>query len=367
MADAWIDGRPVTLRAAATEAAKLLEASRLPVVAGMGTDVAGARAALELATRVGGVIDHMHSEAVLRNLAVMRESGTMTTTANEARERGDLVLLVGGGLAETWPDLAARVLAPPLGPQAAERKRRVVWLCPGRERLDGIPVTAVGRDAADLPNLLAVLRARVNGRPAGKVRVGAKALDRLIADLKAARFGVAVWSATALDEPSIEMLCALVNDLNARTRFTGLPLWPADNAFGIVQACGWMTGFPVRTAFGRGYPEHDPWRFDAARLVQSGEADCLVYISASERDVFALADSSLPLIALGGADTTVREYARVYLQVGRPALDHDAVTYCPAAGTLVHVKASQPSDAISTAGAIARITAELPDGGAWPC
>jgi formylmethanofuran dehydrogenase subunit B len=367
MAGAWIDGKPVGLAAAAKAAARVLAASPLPVIAGLGTDIAGARAAIALAERIGGVVDHMHSEAVLRNLAVMRESGMMTTTANEARQRGELVLLVGPGLAETWPDLAARVLAPPLGPQAAERKRRVVWLCPGRERLDSVPVTAVGRDAADLPNLLAVLRARVNGRRAGKVRVNAKVLDTLIADLKAARFGVAVWSATALDEPSIEMLCGLVNDLNAGTRFTGLPLWPVDNAFGVVQACGWMTGFPVRTAFGRGYPEHDPWRFDAARLVQSGEADCLLYISAWERDVSALADSSLPLIALGRADTTVREHARVYLQVGRPALDHDAVTYCPAAGTLVHVKASQPSDAISTAGAIARIAAELPDGGAWPC
>ena len=27
---------------------------------------------------------------------------------------------------------------------------------------------------------------------------------------------------------------------------------------------GWMTGFPPRTGFGRGYPEHDPWRFEAA-------------------------------------------------------------------------------------------------------
>ena len=41
-----------------------------------------------------------------------------------------------------------------------------------------------------------------------------------------------------------------------------------------------MTGFPMRTAFGRGYPEHDPWRFDATRLVESGEADGALWISA---------------------------------------------------------------------------------------
>ena len=41
-----------------------------------------------------------------------------------------------------------------------------------------------------------------------------------------------------------------------------------------------MTGFPVRTGFGRGYPEHDTWRFDSTRLVDSGEADAAIWISA---------------------------------------------------------------------------------------
>ena len=58
------------------------------------------------------------------------------------------------------------------------------------------------------------------------------------------------------------------------------PLAPGDNAVGVLQTCGWMTGFPMRTGFGRGYPEHDPWRFDGDRLVASGEADCVLWISA---------------------------------------------------------------------------------------
>ena len=82
---------------------------------------------------------------------------------------------------------------------------------------------------------------------------------------------------------TIEMLFGLIDDLNAHTRFTGLPLAPGDNAAGVMQACGWMTGFPMRTGFGRGYPEHDPWRFDATRLVESGEADCALWISAYRR------------------------------------------------------------------------------------
>src|SRR5450759_5581391 len=104
MAEAWIRGDPVTLKAAIMEAARLLGTSRMPVVAGLGTDVAGARAAIALAERLRGTIDHMHSEALLRDLDVMREAGMMITTPNEARLRADLLLLIGPGLIEGWPD-----------------------------------------------------------------------------------------------------------------------------------------------------------------------------------------------------------------------------------------------------------------------
>src|SRR5262249_60339739 len=95
MGSAWIDGRPVELQAACAEAARLLDQSRLPLIAGLGTDVAGARAAIRLAQRLGGVIDHMHSDALLRDLDVMRGASMMGTTAAEARLRADVLLLVG--------------------------------------------------------------------------------------------------------------------------------------------------------------------------------------------------------------------------------------------------------------------------------
>src|SRR5215216_209663 len=110
MSEARIDGRPVALEAAIAEAARMLGTSRLPVIAGLGTDIAGARAAVSLAERIGGVVDHMHSEALMRDLAVMREAGAYLTTPNEVRLRGDTLLLVGPGLSEAWPELAARLL-----------------------------------------------------------------------------------------------------------------------------------------------------------------------------------------------------------------------------------------------------------------
>lgn len=371
MAGAWIEGKPVALATAAAEAARLLALSRMPVIAGLCTDIAGARAAIALADRVGGAIDHMHSDALLRDLDVMRESGLMITTPSEARLRGDVLLLIGEGLSTAWPDLTRRLIAAPLAPELTAGARRIVWLCPGHERLEGKSVRVVGRQPRELPALLAALRARVGGRPAGKASVSGKTLDTLAVDLKSAKFGVAVWSATDLDALTIEMLCGLVKDLNDNTRFTGLPMQPGDNAAGVLQACGWMTGYPMRTGFARGYPEHDPWRFDARRLIESGEADCLVYIDIHEQAVSPVYDPAVTTIALGGPDTVGRDQAQVRIQVGRPGFDHDAVEYSPDVGTLVHVKAAKPSDAITVADAIAAIAAHLPDRGTghgiWPC
>lgn len=368
MGHAWIDGRPVALDAAISEAARLLGSSRAPVVAGLGTDIAGVRAAIALAQRVGAAVDHMHSEVVLRDLAVMREAGMMVTTASEARLRADVLLLIGPSLMTACPQVQERLrMSLPVPPGENGKPRHVIWLCPGSGAVEQIAAAQViGRSPDHLAVLLAALRARLAGRPVGKTPLGTRALDALAADLRSARFGVAVWSAAELDALTIEMLCGLVDDLNAKTRFTGLGLAPGDDALGVVQACGWMTGFPMRTGFGRGYPEHDPWRFDATRLVESGEADCTLWISAY-RAAAPRWKRDVPMIALTAPGANFRRAPRVQIDIGRPGTDHDAVEHCPAAGTLVAVAATKPSGMISVAEAIAHITAALPAAGAQRC
>src|SRR5438445_3446862 len=153
MADAWIDGRPAALRAAAIEAAKLLNRSRLPLVAGLGTDVDGARAAIGLAAQLGGAIDHMHSRVLLRDLDVAREAGMMVITPNEAALRADTLLMVGPGIEAAWPELDARLVERRPAPEAADPfRRRVFRLCPGTPRRE--PETAIGRSRTDLPVML---------------------------------------------------------------------------------------------------------------------------------------------------------------------------------------------------------------------
>jgi formylmethanofuran dehydrogenase subunit B len=370
MSDAWIDGKAVARPDAIAQAARVLGVSRFPLIAGLGTDIAGARAAIALAARLGGAIDHMHSDVVLRDVDVMREAGLLMTTPNEARLRADVVLLIGQDLTATWPELP-RLLETMAAADGREREgRRIRWLCPGHDEPKSAAantnIQSIGLNPRELPIVLAALRARIAGRPVRDPPIQVEMLDRLIGELRAATFGVAVWSASELDTLAIEMLCGLINDLNAAARFTGLPLVPGDNAWGVLQACGWTTGFPMRTGFGRGFPEHDPWRFDGTRLIDSGEADCALWISAY-RATAPLWQRDVTMIALTSWPANFRHPPHVHIAVGCPGRDHDGVDHLATTGTLAPAAATNRADAISVASTIAAITAALPDHGTVSC
>jgi formylmethanofuran dehydrogenase subunit B len=365
MADAWIEGRPAALDAAVVEAAKLLAASRLPVVAGLGTDVAGARAAVALAQRIGAVVDHMHAGPILRELDLVRTGGALLTTPNEAALRADTLLLVGPGLTAAWPEIGRELLDREPDRHWVAGPRRVFWLCPGPSApslgTDGTPIERLGTDPTQLKVTLGALRARIAGRPCGPTALSAQALEDVAAALRAARFGVAVWADTALDALAIEMLGGIIDDLNATTRFCGLPLSPPDNVAGVLQVCGWLSGFPMRTSFARGVAEHDPWRFAAHRLVDSGESDCVVWISAY-RPAPPDWEHDVPMIALTAPDASFRHPPRVLIPVGRPGVDHDGIERRLTHGALAAVAATRQSPALSVAQAIERITSALPSG-----
>ncbi len=367
MESAWIVGKPAALDVAIAEAAKIIAASNQALITGLGTDVAGARAAIALAERSGAIIDHKHAESVLRDLEVAYSTGVMMTTPTEAQVRADVFLLAGPGLgagAIPQPTLSHRHKKDSIG------KRRIFWLCPGRGAAAALAsrgsVKIIGRAPHELPAVLAALRARVAGRLAGKAPISTKLLDEISNNLKAVRFGVVTWSAAALDALTIEMLCGLINDLNATTRFAALPLAPEDNALGILHVCGWMTGYPMRTGFGRGYPQHDPWLLNTRRLVDSGEADCVIWISAYSAS-FPQWPRTAPVIALAPYGTRFSVPPDIHIAVGCPGLDHPGIQYSSSTGALTAVAVAQPSNAIPVAEVLTRIAAVLPDDGAPRC
>jgi len=336
---ASINGKPVSLAEATNAAANLLSGSRSALIAGMGTDIAGTRAAVALAQTIGASMDHMDAGATFANLDVMRRAGWIVTTPLQTRARADTVLLVGDGLLEAWPDMTER-LGLNVPPTLSGGTRHVFRLSP------------------DL-STLAALRAIAAGRATSLDGASTAPLRDLAAALSEARFGVAIWSAATLDTLAIEMLCGLIDDLNKKTRFAGLPLVPPNGAEHVTQATTWLTGFPVRTSFAGPHPQHDSWRFDAQRLVASGETDAAIWISAFA-NIPPPWDNAVQTIALVPAGTTFRVPPAVVFEVGHPGQEHDAMLYDQALGGITFAPAATPTASPTVAATIAAITAALP-------
>ena len=359
MNEARINGKPALLAAAAERAAEILSHARMPVIAGLGTDVAGARASILLAERLRGAYDHMYSARVFADLDVMRQAGLMFTTPNEARLRADVFLFIGKDLTKIWPAMLERLSPTEIPPfDLAREKRKLLWIAPGRggAKLEGLAIKSL--DSSNLHATLAALRARAAGRPVNCAKRMLRKLNEFAEVLKNARFGVAVWGGDSLDSLSIEMLHGLIRDLNRTTRFSGLPLGNDSNASGVVQTSGWMTGFPVRTSFGRGYPEHDTWRFDATRMIESGEADAALWISAYGREVPQW-KKNIPLVALTSPQTAFAQEPQVCIEIGCPGIDHDAAEFARETGSIVSRKASHPSQASTVEAVIGQIAKHL--------
>src|SRR5882724_13249770 len=67
---------------------------------------------MQLAERTGGIVDHLGSDGLFRNLRVVQDSGWMTTTLSEVRNRMDLLLIVGPDPTPQFPRFFERCVAP---------------------------------------------------------------------------------------------------------------------------------------------------------------------------------------------------------------------------------------------------------------
>jgi formylmethanofuran dehydrogenase subunit B len=325
-----VDGVAATLDVAVARAAGLLRASRLPLLAGLGTDTAGARAAVALAEAAGGVLDHAASAGLFANLRAMQDGGWVATTLAEARNRADLLLFVGTNTAAATPRLLERLLRP--GPRLVDLPERpLVFL--GAEPPEGVSAKYLPCAADTLPGVVGLLHGMVEGRAPPVAAPGDEdddpevplvALGALADQLRAARYALVVWVAGELPGPHADLLvgrlAGLLRALNLVTRAAGLPLAGPDNVGGVNQVCAWQTGVPLRTSLVAGVPDHDPWRFAAGGLLERGEVDCLVWVS-SFRDLDPPA-VAVPTIALARCGHLPERPVGVLIPVGTPGLDH---------------------------------------------
>jgi formylmethanofuran dehydrogenase subunit B len=356
MAVAWIGNRETSVERAAEHAASLLQASRCPVFS-FDADIHATRAAIALAERVGAAYDHANGAALARETALFTDRGAMTVTLGEVRRRADMLVIVGE-IPETYRDLLAEFSG--TTPDLSTANARTFFLIAN----DGgmVPGTPLACGQAGLNGTLAAIRASLAGR---QVSTPVSNFDAFAGALKSARYPVFVFSGHGIDRLGLEMLHGLLDDLNKKSRASGLHLPASENGWGSALASTWMTGFAPRTGFARGVPEYDPWRYDVERMIAEGEADVHMWI-APDANLKPKPPKGVSLIALTKTVQPVAG-AAVTIAIGEAGIDHDGVVYSARAGTLRAVSANAASQLPSAAAVLRIIAGHVDAEEALPC
>jgi formylmethanofuran dehydrogenase subunit B len=373
-AEPRVGGKARPLAQAVAEAAAILGRARAAVFSGMGTDLLGARALLALADRCGAVVDHMNSGAKLRNLLAVQDGGWITTTLSEVRNRADLIVLAGTPAVARFPRFFERCVWNEdtlFGLDTASRD--IVYLGRGLDTRAGVaPGGRAPRvlecDVARLGEAFSVMRALLAGQSLQRDEAAGLPMAQwqaLVERMKAARYGVVVWAAPDLDFPHAELavqtLAELIKDLNRVTRFAGLPLGGNDGDFTANGVEMWQTGFPFRTRFAAAGPDYDPYHHCTERLLATGEADALLWVSSfDERRGPPAAD--VPAVVLGRPGMRFEREPEVFIPVGVPGLDHAGHYFRTDKVVALPLRKLRESALPSVAQAAAAIAVALPAG-----
>ena len=292
---ASIDGVPASLVDAVAAASRRLATWRQPLFGGLGTDIAGARALYRLAARTGAICDHADGAALMTGVRLQQDHGQFGTTLAEVRARADLVVCMNTTAVGRCPEFFRRCeLDGPGGPRPS-----LVFF--GAPVPPGLPASLQSRSVAThdepfaaLQQLAALVALERVGRPRPE-------LVELAGQLRASRYAVLVWEPASLPAHGAlwaEMLQRLVATLNRHTRAATLALGGGDGAASVNQVFTWLSGLPLRTRAGLDGLEHEPWRFDAGRLLADGAVDGLLWISSFDPSRVP-PPTRLPRIVLG--------------------------------------------------------------------
>jgi len=324
-----LNGKPVPLEDAISAAAEILCTSKQPLFAGLGTEVQGMRSVMSLAQKTDATLDHMHSESTVSNTRTMQNSGWLTTTLSEIKNRADVILAIGTDISSSHPRFFEKLVWN-TDNLFAKPAPQVIFLgatdsSHAATAPDGTPPQVIPAQTTQLPEIINALNALLNGK---KLHADAVAgiplatLNALLEKLKTAKYGVIVWSASALKIPhaelTIQSTVQLINKLNENSRAAGLPLNSGDGDSSVNNLSTWLTGYPTRSRFQNGNPEYDTHHYSTEKQLMG--CDALLWISTF--NPYPPPDCKQPTIVIGHPDTQFERMPEVFIPVGIPGVDH---------------------------------------------
>lgn len=328
--DCRIGKTHASLDAALQKTAQLLNAASHPLFYGLAVDMNGARAAIQLAERCRGTIDHINSRYSLRNTRVMQDEGWIMATLSEIANRAEIIVILGAYPLLRFPRLIER-LVPKHGGLFRQKDPEFVLLGPWRDT--AVPNTLkayrhriIHTEPKQLDQRIRALSATLSAKSRSEEKSSSSegAIPRLSRDLLQCRYSAIIWSAAEFTgdypELSLETLSKTIKAFNRTIRCVAMPLGGSNGDTGFYHAATWQCGYQNRISFGEGFPHYDTVRADGRYLLENDKTDLLIWIS--PLDPSPPPETQQSTVAIAHPKMPLSESVDVFIPAGIPGVDH---------------------------------------------
>jgi len=322
-----INGKKTNISKAINELALLIKKSKATLFAGMGTDIKGTKAALNIIDQHKCIIDHFSGDSYAKNLKSMQETGGFFLTLSELKNRSDTIIIIQSS-GEELPRLFEKYVFPKNTINNL-KKRKVVFigskipqfLYKNKKKIN---FDYIKLDSIDLLNFISSTRNFINFKTK---EVKDKRILSLLELLKQTKYGSILWTASELQNNISDIIIneinLLIQDLNKFTRFSGLSLSAANHILTVNEVLLWQTGFPIRTSFANGFPVHDTEQFSTKKLIDNKEIDLVVWINSfSEKKI--MINKKIKNVLIGIPSHPQKNNVDIFIPSGTPGLDHNS-------------------------------------------
>ena len=334
-------GKEVSWEEAIAECASILENADSPLIYGLSsTSTEAQKKAVELADRLGAVIDTTSSVCHGPTGLAMQTVGEATCTLGEVSHRADLLVFWGCNPAVSHMRHFSRYSLMPKGKLVPHgRKDRSMYVVDVRPTAsskvaDHFIQIKPGSDY----EVLTVLRVLAQGKKVDVDQVGGVAIEQLqqlVDRMKGCRYGAAFMgmglTMTRGRDINVRELFSLVSELNKFTRFSVIPMRGHSNVAGADQVMTWQTGYPFAVSFARGYPQYGPGEFTAVDLLARGEVDAALIIASDPTAHFPKGAAEyleqIPTIVIDPEKNMTAKTARVFLPTACCGIDAPGTYY----------------------------------------
>ncbi|MHC1604263.1 MAG: formylmethanofuran dehydrogenase subunit B [Candidatus Syntropharchaeales archaeon] len=272
------------------KSAQILAQAKRPLLYGWASLICEAqRKGVELAEEIGALIDTTASVCHGSTVVGVQGRGAPGCTLGEIKNRADLVIYWGCNPQEAHPRHRARYAHSVKGMYRPNGKNdRKVFVVDVRETktakvADEFVKIDPGYDYMAFSALRTILAGHADVVPDTVGGVAKEKLVEMVDAMKSCEFGV-IFGGMGLTHTrcrykNLENVISLVDELNAHTKFTLIPMRGHYNVNGSGHTLAWLTGYPFAIDFSRGYAWYNPGETASNDVLLRREVDAMMAIA----------------------------------------------------------------------------------------